>query len=80
MSTCPTPTKIPHATKADALKTLRAMYRTGNGNPDLHAYRCACGAWHLGHDVRHFGKRIKAALRGGRRTNTTYARNRRTKR
>jgi hypothetical protein len=72
--TCPHPEKRRYASKGDAVEVIRAMYRTGNGNPDLHPYRCQCGAWHIGHDAHHFGKRIKVALKGGRNRKSVYRR------
>lgn len=63
MTTCPHPEKRRYASKAEAREVIAAMYRTGNGNPDLTAYGCICGAVHVGHSVKHFRKRIKRALR-----------------
>jgi hypothetical protein len=80
MTTCPHPEKRTYADADEAREVIRVMYRTGNGNTDLHPYRCPCGAWHIGHDFAHFQKRIKAALKKGRGPKTLYARNRRTKR
>lgn len=65
MSSCPHPEKVRHATQADAKAAIRSMYRNGRGNPDLNVYQCACGAWHVGHSVVRFSKRIKAALNAG---------------
>lgn len=63
MSRCPRPDKRSYASKAEALEVIRAMYRTGNGNPDLNAYGCVCGAVHIGHNPAHLRKRIQRALR-----------------
>lgn len=63
---CPHPEKRRYASKAEAREVIAHMYRTGNGNPDLGAYGCVCGAVHIGHNAAHFRKRIKAALSSGR--------------
>lgn len=45
---CPHPTKEAYATKARAKLSIRRM--TGvEGRETLQAYRCPCGAFHLGH-------------------------------
>lgn len=62
---CPHPEKRQYSTRAEAKNVIRAMYRTGNGNRDLHAYLCPCGSWHVGHSVVRFGKRIRHSLRRG---------------
>lgn len=75
---CQWPDKVRHPSKDAAAQAIRELYQRGRGNPDLATYRCG-DHWHVGHDVRHFKKRIKAVLRQGARAGTTYARNRRTK-
>lgn len=67
MTACPHPEKLRHRSKGSAIAHIRSLYREGKGNPDLTPYRCVCGAWHVGHDARHFGKRIKIALKGRRK-------------
>lgn len=73
------PSKARHVSRAAAVAHIGSLYRDGKGNPDLAPYPCG-DHWHIGHDVAHFGKRIKASLRSGRGPKTIYARNRRTKR
>lgn len=65
---CPHPAKQRHASKAAAVASIRSRYKAGKGNPDLTAYLCVCGAWHVGHSVKLFGKRIKRAVDAGNRT------------
>lgn len=78
---CPHPEKRRYDTKAQALDVIRAMYRHGDGNPDLNAYQCPGGNhWHVGHNVKHFTERIQRSIRGGRGSKTLHARNRRRKR
>lgn len=49
MSVCPTPGKRCYKSKAFAKLVLR---QTPLRNRDaIHAYRCECGAWHLGHKL-----------------------------
>lgn len=45
---CPHPAKQAYATKARAKLSLKRMTRVG-GRETLQAYRCPCGAFHLGH-------------------------------
>lgn len=45
---CPRPEKIAFSSKRQAKITLRHWRRT----PGLTAYRCPCGAYHLGHPSR----------------------------
>lgn len=47
MSACPTPGKRGYGTKARAKKMLRTIPSTNRDS--IHAYRCECGVWHLGH-------------------------------
>ena len=60
---CPTPTKIRHPTRQDAVAHITRLYRSGRGNPDYQPYQCVCGAWHVGHSVVSFRRRIKKAIR-----------------
>jgi hypothetical protein len=34
-------------------------------NPDIRAYQCACGAWHVGKDLDAFRKRVKGVVGSG---------------
>ncbi len=44
MTSCPTPTKIPYGTRAQAEKVMLAT--AARGIP-MRVYRCPCGAYHL---------------------------------
>lgn len=74
---CRWPEKAKHATRDDAVKAIASLYRHGRGNPDYVAYPCG-DHWHIGHNRKRFEQRIRRALKP--RRDTTYARNRRTKR
>ncbi len=39
--------KASYTSKAEANKTRGALL--GKGRIGIHAYRCECGSWHLGH-------------------------------
>lgn len=65
-SLCPTPGKRRHRSQEEALQHIRSLYTAGRGNPDYRPYRCACGAWHVGHDVRSLTHRIRLATHGRR--------------
>lgn len=62
---CPRPEKRRYGSKIEAKGVIAAMYRHGDGNPDLNAYLCVCGSWHVGHNPRWLHQRIRSALRGG---------------
>lgn len=68
MADCPRPEKHRHPTRDAAQAAIVSLYRAGKGNPDLVAYQCVCGAWHVGHNLAHFRKRIRRALAAGNRT------------
>lgn len=74
--TCPHPEKRRYRSKAEAREVIAAMYRTGNGNPDLNAYGCVCGAIHIGHSGRRLTQRIRVAVSAGTR-NSRRARRKR---
>lgn len=76
MTTCPRPEKIRHATKQAALAAIRSLNKAGRGNPDMTAYRCVCGSWHIGHDLAKFTYRIRRAVRAGNRTSRQRRRRR----
>lgn len=59
---CPTPDKRRYQSKGKAIRVLRGMYQTGNGEADLQVYRCRCGVWHIGHRGQDYG-RTKVALK-----------------
>lgn len=79
MTACKWPEKQRHPSKAAAKAAIGALYAAGRGNPDLSPYPCG-DHWHVGHELAHFRDRIRRAMRQGRRTGTTYAKGRRTKR
>ena len=77
--TCPHPEKIRYPSRQQAKAAIASLYRAGKGNPDLVAYGCDDGKhFHIGHDKRWFGKRIKRAVRAGN-ANAYQARHRRTR-
>lgn len=63
---CAAPHKIAHKTREKALGHILMLERAGRGNPDLNAYQCPAGHWHVGHSAFRLAKRIKRALREGR--------------
>lgn len=65
MSDCPTPRKQAHTSRDQAVRHVRALQLRRNANQDLHPYRCACGAWHVGHSVVLLRRRIHRALQTG---------------
>lgn len=60
---CPHPEKVAHATEAAALKHRNGLRYGAGASPDLVAYLCRCGAWHVGHSREHLDARIKRSLR-----------------
>lgn len=62
MTACPRPEKVPHKSRGAALTAITSLTAAGRGNPDLQAYRCPCGAWHVGHSSVALRKRIHRAL------------------
>ena len=50
MTACPHPEKNWYASKAQAKRVLRGQ-RGVKGLDLLHAYRCVCGGFHLGHKL-----------------------------
>lgn len=77
--TCPHPKKVAHPSKAAALAVIAEMYRKGRGNPDLNAYQCG-NHWHVGHNLNHFKRRIRTAVRVGSKTYAASKSTRRRKR
>lgn len=63
---CPTPAKHAHPSKAQALKHQAALAARYGPSAALHAYRCPCGSWHVGHSAVVLDRAIRAALRGRR--------------
>lgn len=63
--TCRWPHKQRHQSRGAAYAAIKALERDGKGNPDYTPYLCE-GHWHIGHDVRHFTRRIRRALRRSR--------------
>lgn len=49
MSTCPTPSKRKHPSKAAALRQFRSLRATQGRAGTLHTYLCRCGSYHVGH-------------------------------
>ena len=45
---CPTPSKRRYYSRREA-KTARTSLAAKSSTDGLHAYRCDCGCWHLGH-------------------------------
>ena len=59
---CPHPWKE-QLTEADARK--RESWGRSALNPDIRAYECRCGVWHIGKSRRAFDKRVKRAVHSG---------------
>lgn len=62
MKKCPHPHKVQHASQFRAVGHAREMQAHG-GSPDLQAYKCRCGFWHIGHSQASLRVRIRTALR-----------------
>lgn len=61
--TCPHPEKTPHRSFPAAMKARDSLESTNGIDLGLRPYRCACGAWHLGHkrkDPKWFRRRRNA--------------------
>lgn len=58
---CPRPEKMKLA-QNDAEQRAKALR---NQWPDIVAYHCECGAWHLGNNQRRFTKRVRTAINTG---------------
>lgn len=61
-TTCPRPDKRA-LTEDDAKAHVEVARR--KLNPDIRAYQCACGAWHVGKNLQAFEKRIKGVVGSG---------------
>lgn len=59
---CPRPDKR-KLTEAEA--KAHVGYARHNLNPDIRAYQCACGAWHVGKSKVEFNKRLKRVVSSG---------------
>jgi hypothetical protein len=64
---CPRPEKRAYPTEEAALRHRNRLRFGADGSPDLAAYRCSCGMWHVGHSRERLNRRIGAALRHGHR-------------
>lgn len=49
MTACPHPEKTPHRSFNAAMKARDSLEAERGIDIALRPYRCACGAWHLGH-------------------------------
>jgi hypothetical protein len=63
--TCPTPRKVAHVEHGSAMRHMRELQH-GRWGRDLNVYRCICGSFHVGHDVRRLTYRIRQARKAGR--------------
>lgn len=63
---CPRPDKR-KLTKAEAETHVCDARRYLN--PDIRAYQCECGAWHVGKNLDAFRKRVKGAVGSGNHKN-----------
>jgi hypothetical protein len=59
---CPRPDKR-KLTQAEAEAHVKDARRTLN--PDIRAYQCKCGAWHVGKDQAAFRNRVKFVVGSG---------------
>ncbi|MCU1592424.1 MAG: hypothetical protein JWP11_3680 [Frankiales bacterium] len=64
MAACPHPEKQAHATEKAALAHRTALIRHRHASPDVVAYLCRCGFWHVGHSQQSLRDRIRKARRG----------------
>lgn len=70
---CPRPDKR-KLTQEEA--EAHVSYARRNLNPDIRAYQCACGAWHVGKSKTEFNKRVKRVVSSGtHKYRTQQARN-----
>jgi hypothetical protein len=60
--TCPRPDKR-KLTREEAEAHVKDARR--KLNPDIRAYQCACGDWHVGKNLQAFNKRIKGVVGSG---------------
>lgn len=76
---CPRPEKRKF-TQAEAEQTAKDA-RKGL-NPDIQAYKCECGAWHIGKSKVLFSKRVRRVIQAGnhRRFESNKGRKQRHKR
>lgn len=54
---CPTPAKVAHPSEAQAQKHARGLYAKDGKAALVRAYKCRCGAWHVGGRRKKFGRR-----------------------
>lgn len=54
---CPTPYKIAHPDESAARRHEGSLYRKEGKVAQIHAYKCRCGAWHLGGRRKKFGRK-----------------------
>ena len=54
---CPTPTKVAHPNEAAARRHVAALYAKEGKAALVRAYKCQCGAWHVGGRRKKFGRR-----------------------
>lgn len=57
---CPTPNKVAHPNEAAARKHQGALYAKEGKAALVHAYKCKCGAWHVGGRRKKFGRKRRA--------------------
>lgn len=62
MTDCPRPDKRKLTREEAEAHVKRARYTL---NPDIRAYQCACGAWHVGKNLKAFEKRVKGVVGSG---------------
>lgn len=74
-ATCPRPDKR-KLTREEAEAHVNVARR--KLNPDIRAYQCACGAWHVGKNLQAFDKRVKGIVGSG--THKFYNEQRRNQR
>lgn len=60
---CPRPDKNAR-TQEDAIEY--AKWARKNLHPDIAAYKCECGAWHVGKSKAMFNKRLRTVMSKGR--------------
>jgi len=58
---CPHPEKRWYATKSRAKLALRRQHSSIDSRDTIHAYRCLCGGFHLGHKLGYRGHKLRVA-------------------
>lgn len=69
MKPCPHPFKERHASAVEARRNADNLRRRRKDARDVAAYRCQCGAWHVGHSQEQRAVRLRRTAEGAKRHN-----------